>query len=205
MGHASKTHHHLMAAFERDLAADQPGIATLRHDLRVRFVGALQDRRNFRRRARLEHERGVAKIAIAPFNEIRRHGLRVADRVVLADDADERVERLIAWPPAGLLVGRHGRSALAVKVAEMRARLSRSLMASPRPRSGSGITAIDSRPAAATVLSAAKKFAQASVRSPRRLRLIAGPAKLGASGPKARSASPRRGLLALRRSGVEGA
>ena len=133
MGHASEAHHHLMTAFERDLAADQPGIAALRHDRRSRLVGALHDRRNFGGRAWFEHERGVAEIAVAPFNEIRRHGLKVADRVVLADDADERVERLIARPPAGLLVERHGRSALTVKVAGMRARLSRSLIASPRP------------------------------------------------------------------------
>ena len=88
--------HDLMAGLERDLPADQPGIAALRHDGRLRRVGEFQDRRDLSRLAGLEHESGLAAIAVAPFDEIARHVRLVANSVLLADDADERIDRVQA-------------------------------------------------------------------------------------------------------------
>ena len=73
--------HDLMARLERDLSADQPGIAALRHDLRPGLVGKFQDRRDFFRAAGLQHERRLAAIAVAPFDEIASHFRLVANGV----------------------------------------------------------------------------------------------------------------------------
>ena len=72
---------------ERDLPADQPGIAALRHDGRLRRVGVFQDRRDLSRFAGLERESGSAAIAVSPFDEIARHVRLIANGVLLADDA----------------------------------------------------------------------------------------------------------------------
>ena len=85
-----------MAGLERDLPADQPGIAALRHDGRLRRVGVFQDRRDLSRFAGLEHESGSAAIAVAPFDEIARHVRLVANGVLLADDAHQRIDRVQA-------------------------------------------------------------------------------------------------------------
>ena len=59
-------------------------------------VGAFEDRRDLLRLAGLEHESGLAAIAVAPFDEIARHGRLVADRMLLADDAHQRIDRVLA-------------------------------------------------------------------------------------------------------------
>ena len=55
----------------RNLPADQAGIAALRHDRRARFVGELEDGRNFLDRARPQHHRRAAVIKVAHLDEIR--------------------------------------------------------------------------------------------------------------------------------------
>ena len=99
--------HDLVACLERNLPADEPGIAALRHDGRLRRVGAFEDRRDLLRLAGLEHERGLAAITVAPFDEIARHGCLVANRVLLADDADQRIDGFLARRRV-LLVACHG-------------------------------------------------------------------------------------------------
>ncbi len=84
----------LVARLERDLPADETGIAALRHDRGARLVGAGKDRRDLFRRAGLQDQSGLAAIEVAPFDEIRRHRLRIADGMLLADDARERVQRV---------------------------------------------------------------------------------------------------------------
>jgi hypothetical protein len=39
---------------------------------------------------------GVFGIAVAPFDEVGAHGVCVPDRVLLADDTNERIDRLLA-------------------------------------------------------------------------------------------------------------
>ena len=119
--------------------------------------------------------------------------------MVLADDA-RRARRASHRSAAcsGSLVARHGRSALAVKVAgEARALepvvdgLAKAMVGNRHDRDRLDASFIERR------CSAAKKFAAASTRSPRRLRLIVGPAKLGAFGPKASNASPLRAFARI--------
>ena len=86
--------HHLVSALERNLAADEAGIAALRHDRGPRLVGDLKDRRDLPGLSGLEHERRLAAIAVAPFHEIGRHRRLVADGVLRPHDADERIEGL---------------------------------------------------------------------------------------------------------------
>ena len=88
--------HDLMAGLERDLPADQPGIAALRHDGRLGLVGEFQDRRDLSRFAGLEHQRRLAAIAVAPFDQIGRHAGFVANGVLLADDAGKRLDGVLA-------------------------------------------------------------------------------------------------------------
>jgi hypothetical protein len=99
--------HHLVARLERDLPADEAGIAALRHDGGRRLVGAFQDRGDLLRLAGPEHECSLAAIAVAPFHKIRRHGLFLADGMLLADDADQGIDGV---PARGLVLrfARHG-------------------------------------------------------------------------------------------------
>jgi hypothetical protein len=65
----------------------------LRHDGSLGGVGAFENRRHLSRFAGLQHERRLAAIAVAPFDEIGRHGGRVVNSVRGADDADKRTDR----------------------------------------------------------------------------------------------------------------
>ena len=125
-----------------NLPADETGIAALRDDGRARLVGELEDRGNLLRRSRLQHQRGLAVIAVAPLLQVRRHGLGIADRIGFADDASEGVERglrrALEWGRAVM----EKACWLAFLPLLAAARLRRSLIASPRPLSGIGITAI---------------------------------------------------------------
>ena len=73
----------------RDLPADQAGIAALRHDRGLGLVGELDDRCDFRDRARPQHQRRVAFPQVAHLDQISLLHLRVGDRVFLADDGGE--------------------------------------------------------------------------------------------------------------------
>ena len=66
--HARERQHDL--AVVRRLAADKAGIAALRHDRGIRLVGELQDGRDFRRRARPQHDLRVAAIEPALLGEV---------------------------------------------------------------------------------------------------------------------------------------
>lgn len=83
------------------------------------------------------------------------------------------------------------------------ARLSRSLMASPRPVSGMGATAMAVGEIASAARRKAKRLAAASARSPAGLRLNT--AGHSGAGPKARKASPGSGPSAFNRRGAAGA
>ncbi len=78
---------------QRDLAADEAGIAALRHDRRRRLVGELEDFRHFVDRRRPQHHRRMALEHVAHLDQIRRLLLRIGDGVFLADDRGEAREQ----------------------------------------------------------------------------------------------------------------
>ena len=92
--HAVERQHDL--AVMRNLPADQPGIAALRHDRRLRLVGEFEDRRYLRDRARPQHHRGVAMIEVAHLAQIRLLHGRIGDGVFLADDRGEAGQQIAA-------------------------------------------------------------------------------------------------------------
>src|SRR4029079_15024975 len=180
-------------------------MAALRHDGGPCRVGVCEDRRNLLGLAGLEHERGLPMITVPPFDEIGRHRLRVADGIVLAHDAHERVESCLSRRLMGLLA-RHSDVALVlIAGAPQAARCRRSLMASPSPRFGIGITAMVLAPEWSSSRSAPNSRAAASARSPLALRLIVPIAPLGVRGPNARRASSEPTVVAPSLSFVSGA
>ncbi len=165
-------------AVVRDLPADQPGIAALRHDRRAGLVGEPQDRGDLGDRARPQDRGRRAAIEIAALDQVFLLLGRIGDGVFFADQRDEARqqvggdarglvrdihERLVMTrrPPAGHAptVGRrrnmrrfsfaHKGSAAPGTRAYARgaaARARRSLIASPKPSCGIGITAMRSFP-----------------------------------------------------------
>jgi hypothetical protein len=81
-------------AVERDLAADQAGIAALRHDRRLGIVRQLDDGGDFRKRARPQHQRRGAVIEPALLGNIGRDLGRCGDRMAGADDRGEAGEQI---------------------------------------------------------------------------------------------------------------
>ena len=88
-------------AVVRRLAADQAGVAALRHERGAVFVGELADRGDFRGRARPQHQRRVAVIQAALLGDIGRDVGGIGDGIFVADDRAE----------AGDQVGRSGGAA----------------------------------------------------------------------------------------------
>ena len=88
--HAVEREHDLVV--QRNLPADQAGIAALRHDRRAGVVGEFQYRRNFGYRRRSQHHRRVALEHVAHLDQIRRLQVRVGDGEFLADDRGEARE-----------------------------------------------------------------------------------------------------------------
>ena len=79
-----------ISSLMRDLAADQPGIAALRHDRRAGLVGELEDCGTPRRPKPGRSTIGVrAVIEVAHLDQIGRLRLRIGDGVFLADDGGE--------------------------------------------------------------------------------------------------------------------
>jgi hypothetical protein len=74
---------------EGDLAADQAGIAALRHDRRLGLVGEFEDRGDFGDRSRPQHHGRVAAEQIAHLHQVGRLRLRILDGEFVADDGDE--------------------------------------------------------------------------------------------------------------------
>ena len=81
-----------MAGLERDLPADQAGIAALGHDRRAGLVRDFQNAGHFFGAARTQHHRRLAEILVAPFREVRRHVGRIGNRMARADDGGEAFE-----------------------------------------------------------------------------------------------------------------
>ena len=128
----------------RGLAADQAGIAALRHQRDSVFAGELADRRDFRGRARAQHQRRAAVKQVALLGEVGRdvggirHGVFVADHGAKACDQLRRKRRC----GSGGLDGIHGcvsfyycllSSRVGLQLRPIAARRRRSLIASPRP------------------------------------------------------------------------
>ena len=70
----------------RNLAADQPSIAALRHDRGFGRVGEVEDRRHFADRARPQHHRRVGLEQMAQLDQIGRLARRIGDGVFVADN-----------------------------------------------------------------------------------------------------------------------
>ena len=81
-------------AVVRDLPADQPGVAALRHDRGGRLVGDLEKLGDFLGRAGPQHDGRVPGPQRAEFDEIGRLLVLVGDGVLLADHGDQPRERL---------------------------------------------------------------------------------------------------------------
>ena len=93
-------------AVERNLSADQSGIAALRHHRRFGFVGEFEDRRDFLRRAGAQHQRRTALIQATAFDQMRRERLRVGDGIFVADDLHEARQQVGRGRAAQLVVHR---------------------------------------------------------------------------------------------------
>ena len=91
-------------AVMRDLAADEPGVAALRHDRRSGLVREPQDGRHLGDRARPQHHRGVAVIEVAHLEQIRLLHRRIGDGVSLADDRREAGEQVACDSPEAMAV-----------------------------------------------------------------------------------------------------
>ena len=85
-------------AVERNLSADQPGIAALRHQRRSGLVGELEDRRHFAGRAGPQQHRRAAVIEAAAFNQERLERRRIGDGVFLADNGREAWQQFGSGP-----------------------------------------------------------------------------------------------------------
>ena len=81
-------------AMMRDLPADQPGIAALRHDRGLGFVGELEDRRHLVDRARPQHYRRVAVKEVAHLDQIGLLRRAVGDGIFGVDDTDKAGEQV---------------------------------------------------------------------------------------------------------------
>src|SRR5262249_12669528 len=169
------------------------GIAALGHD-RGRALGReLEDRRDLGDRARPQHHRAYPAKHVARLGEIGRLRIAVRDGVFLPDDRDEAGEEIGGehfWRrPCNIhrasSVTTAGASTIARHLDEFpphgrgaAARSRRSLIASPSPSRGTGITAMVAAPAASSARRWEKRLAAASMRSPRAERLSIAPARL---------------------------
>ncbi len=70
----------------RRLAADEAGVAALRHQRDAVLVGELADRGDFGGRARAQHQRRAAVEQVAFLGDIGRDVGRIGHRVFVADD-----------------------------------------------------------------------------------------------------------------------
>src|SRR5262245_18268675 len=129
-------------------------------------MGERQDLRDLLSGTGPQHDRGAAVIHVAPLSQIGELLVRVGERVLRADDGREAGDEIGAQAGEGV-GGVVSHSGLA-------ARRRRSLMASPRPCSGIGITAIALAPepcrALSSVRRAENRLAAASTRSPDQLK-----------------------------------
>ena len=101
--------HHL--AVMRRLAADEPGIAALRHQRDSVFAGELADRGDFRGRARPQHQRRAAVKQVALLGDVGRDVGRIGHRIFVADDGAETRDQF-GRAAAALRAGRYSSSSL---------------------------------------------------------------------------------------------
>ena len=85
--HPPQREHDRRAAAVGGLAADEPGVAALRHDRRARRRAGADDGRDLRGRARANHRERAAMIEAARFAEIARHQVGIGENVRRRDDA----------------------------------------------------------------------------------------------------------------------
>src|SRR6266550_6936217 len=136
---------------------------------------------------------------------------RIGDRIFGADDLAETSDQFGRERGRGGLDDIHLGLWLVFLLVHSRAiaaRRSRSLIASPSPSPGTGITAMVCAPLVSSVRRYPKRLAAASWRSPRADRFITAVAAStpgSATGPNASSASPGSTLAALSRTRVRGA
>jgi len=81
-------------AMVRRLAADEAGIAALRHESDLVRIGKLADLANFGGRARSQHQRRAAMEQIAFFGDIGRDVARIGQRMLVANDLAELCDQL---------------------------------------------------------------------------------------------------------------
>ena len=86
----------LIAAFVRRLAADEAGVAALRHDSDPRFVAKGGDRRDFRRRAGPNEGERLALIEAARLDERAGDEGGIGQHVARTDDALQSLKRGVA-------------------------------------------------------------------------------------------------------------
>ena len=87
----------LVAVLERDLAADEPGVARLRHHRDAMRVRQRQDARHFVGRARPQHGRGAADVFVAPFAQVGLLRVGVGEDVGRTDDRGELGDQVGGW------------------------------------------------------------------------------------------------------------
>ena len=92
--HAVERQHDLRAAFIGRLAANEAGVAALRHDRRVGLVADLENRRDLRGRARPHDARRLAEPQVALLDEIGVHVARVGQHVAFANDGGETLDEI---------------------------------------------------------------------------------------------------------------
>ncbi|MEY9898125.1 hypothetical protein ABIA44_002299 [Bradyrhizobium sp. USDA 329] len=136
----AQRHHHL--AIVRRLAADEPGIAALRHQRDLVRGGELADRGDLRCRARAQHQRRAAVEQVALLGDVRLDVGRIGDGVAVADDLAELGDQLGRKRRDRGSIDVHSRVSSQASYRATAARRSRSLIASPSPSSGIAITAI---------------------------------------------------------------
>ena len=81
-------------AIVRGLAADQAGIAALRHQRDLVLAGELADRGHFRRRARPQHQRRAAVKQVALLGDVGRDIGGIGHRIFVADDGAKFCDQL---------------------------------------------------------------------------------------------------------------
>ena len=167
MVHAAERQDDVVPVLGRHAAADEAGIAALRHDRQSRLGADPHHRRHLRGRSRADDQPGGAAVEAARLDEIGFLVARVGDPAAGTDRCLDPTDRRLdlhcllldfrAIKRLGLIASRGAA-----------ARRSRSLIARPRPCSGIGITAMPENPGRSSRRSIANRFAAASARSPER-------------------------------------
>ena len=104
--HPAEGEHDLAARRVGHPAADQPGVAALRHDRHARRGAGRDDRGHLLGRARPDHREGPPGVGAGPVDDVRRDVGVLGQDVVGADARAQLVEQVVHGSPSG----RSGRS-----------------------------------------------------------------------------------------------